>query len=168
MKSDSGRHMHHTFTDLVKDLLTDGGLPATADNGLPPLQQSSHRPTDPNPVREDILQYIDRIRNYFTDSWKANYRKWWGEIIDHPIVASEIYNKGQQKDTTFNRNLVGNIINYLGHHGMIRQWNASNLTIALENNKDHSIRTSGLSKEPPDHIIKVLKDYVKDQSKKKS
>lgn len=168
MTSDSGRHPHHTFTDLVKDLLTNGRTPATANNGLPPSQQPSPRPTDPNPVREDILLYIDRIYSHFTDSWKANYRKWWKEIIDHPAVATEIYNKGQQKDTTFNRNLIGNIINYLGHHGMIRQWNASDLTIALENNKDHSIRTSGLSKEPPPYIVNVLKPYVKDESKKKS
>lgn len=168
MESDFCRHPHNTFTDMVKDLLTDGVTPATADNGLLPSQQSSPRPINPNPVREDILQYIDRLRNYFTDSWKANYRKWWGEIIDHSTVVSEIYNKGQQKDTTFNRNLVGNIINYLGHRGMIKQWNASDLTIALENNKDHSIRTSSLSKEPPTYIIKVLKPYVKDESKKKS
>lgn len=109
--------------------------------------------------------YIDRIRSLLTDSWKAKYRQVWEEIIDHPTVAAVIYNKGRQTKTTFNRNLVGNIINYLGHQGMIDVWNASKVAIMLENTTEHSVREA-LRQDPPANIIEVLKDYTEQDTKK--
>ena len=150
----------HTFTDMVKAIiLTDDMLPAEeAGNSPIAASCSAKRITDPR--REDILTYIDRIRSLMTDQWKADYRKWWGEIIDNATVSAEIYRKGQQKNTTFNRNLVGNIINYLGHHGMIKTWKASKITLALENTTEHSVREA-MRRDPPDDILKVLKSYSK-------
>lgn len=149
-----------TFTDLVKAIILGKAMQETGEfkNHYRTASQSSESSIDPR--REDVLTYIDRIRNLMTDNWKADYRKWWGEIIDSEMVSAEIYRKGLQKNTTFNRNLVGNIINYLGHHGMIKMWNASNITQALENTVEHSMREA-LRKDPPDDILEVLKSYTK-------
>lgn len=157
---------YQTFTEMVKGLLTDADCPMPADSKMPLSGNRYSSGTSPKPEREDILLYIDRIRGLLTDSWKAKYRQVWEEIIDHPTIAAVIYDKGRQVKTTFNRDLVGHIINYLGHHGMIEKWNASKISLMLENTVEHSVRTA-LRKDPPANIMEVLKDYIKDESKKK-
>ena len=166
MKHEYGHRPYRTFTEMVKALVSGGEyLPTASTGALADVSPSSAVVTS-RPEREDLLQYIDRIRNFFTDSWKANYRQVWGEIIDNPTVSAIIYNKGRKVGTTFNRDLVGNIINYLGHHGMINKWNASQITIALENTKEHSVRMA-LGIDPPANIIEVLKTYTNQKTKKK-
>jgi hypothetical protein len=160
------QHPYHTFSGMVKAVLYGGGHPIADKMGIARVATPSATHSETKPEREDILLYIDRIRHLMTDSWKANYRKWWSEIIDHPTISAVIYQKGRQVDTTFNRNLVGNIINYLGQHGMIKVWKASDITIALEGKVEHSIRTSSLGKNPPADIEEILKAYVKQEKKK--
>ena len=149
---------------MVKALLAGGDGQSAIATGMPAAAILNTQEIQPKPEREDILLYIDRIRSLFTDSWKAKYRQTWGEIIDHPTVAAVIYNKGRQVDTTFNRNLVGQMINYLGHRGMIERWNATKITMKLENTVEHSVREA-LRKDPPANIMTVLKAYTEQDAK---
>lgn len=105
-----------------------------------------------------ILEYVGKLKDYATDEWKGKYDKLWLDILEIPEVDAEIYNKGQQKDTIFNRNLVGNIIHVL--KGKVTgETNASALTIALEGNDKASIRGQ-MGKNPSAEIENALLELM--------
>lgn len=95
---------------------------------------------DTAPIRAEILNYVSRIKPCLADEWKQGYDKLWNDILDIPEVSAQIYNPGKQQDTNFNRNLVANIIHCLGIQGAFGEYNAAQLTEALEGDKDHSVR----------------------------
>ena len=67
-------------------------------------------------------------------------------------VKSLVFSPGKQKDTSFNRNLVANIIYIMCNAGLFDDTNATTLAVALEDNKEHSVR-SQLGKEPADELL---------------
>ena len=80
------------------------------------------------------------------------YESTWRSILALPEVAAAVYEPGKQKDTTFNRNLVANILYLMTEHGIITERNATALTLALENDKEHSVRAQ-LRSKPGDREV---------------
>lgn len=114
---------------------------------------------DTTPIRADIWNYVSRLKNYLADEWKSRYESLWNRIIDIPEVSAQIYKPGKQQGTNFNRNLVAHIIYYIGNNGLIPNYNAAQLAVALEGDKDHSIRHAlGVAPDKPivDKIKAVL------------
>ena len=101
----------------------------------------------------EILDYVGNLKEHVAKEWKNRYETTWRTILSLPEVAAEIYDPGKQKDTTFNRNLVANIIYIMCKHGIITEFKATALTIALEDDKDHPVRAQ-LSKLPVSEDIK--------------
>lgn len=99
--------------------------------------------------RSEIMQYVGNLKPFVASSWKNRYESLWQDIMDMPEVAASIYDPGKQKDTTFNRNLVANIIYIMCSNDILTERNATSLTKALEGNKDHAVRAQ-LAKEPED------------------
>lgn len=97
------------------------------------------------------MQYVSNLKekDYVAPAWKNRYETLWRSILDIPEVSAAIYKVGKQKDTTFNRNLVANIIYIMCKSGVISEQNATKLTEALEGNKEHSVRAQ-LGKLPDD------------------
>lgn len=94
-------------------------------------------------IRQEILNYVSRLRPYLVDEQKSGYLKLWGEILDLNIIAGEVYNPGKQQGTNFNRGLVANIIYYLvtkGFFGVINDYNSSRFAVMLEGSSEHSVR----------------------------
>ena len=102
--------------------------------------------------RGEIMQYVGNLRPYVSEKWKNRYEAVWHAILDLPAVAAVIYEPGKQKDTSFNRNLVANIIYIMCDRGIIYESNATKLTEALEGDKDHSVRAQ-LRIEPADAVL---------------
>ena len=102
--------------------------------------------------RGEIMQYVGNLRPYVSEKWKNRYEAVWHAILDLPAVAAVIYEPGKQKDTSFNRNLVANIIYIMCGRGIIDESNATKLTEALEGDKDHSVRAQ-LRTEPADAVL---------------
>ena len=102
--------------------------------------------------RGEIMQYVGNLRPYVSEKWKNRYEAVWHAILDLPAVAAVIYEPGKQKDTSFNRNLVANIIYIMCDRGIIDESNATKLTEALEGDKDHSVRAQ-LGKAPDNKVI---------------
>ena len=102
--------------------------------------------------RGEIMQYVGNLRPYVSEKWKNRYEATWHAILDLPAVAAVIYEPGKQKDTSFNRNLVANIIYLMCDRGIIDESNATKLTEALEGDKDHSVRAQ-LRTEPVDAVL---------------
>lgn len=94
-------------------------------------------------IRQEILNYVSRLRPYLVDEQKSGYLKLWGEILDLNIIAGEVYNPGKQQGTNFNRSLVANIIYYLvmkGFFGDENDYNSSQFAVALEGSAERSVR----------------------------
>lgn len=90
--------------------------------------------------KADIMDYVGNIKQYVAKDWKNRYESLWKEILALPEVDSVVYEPGRQKDTTFNRNLIANIIYIMCKEGVIEENNATTLTVALEGDKDHPVR----------------------------
>jgi len=119
------------------------------------------------PVRGQILSYVSCLntKELVYPEWVGKkYLDLWDRILSLPEVDAEIYKIGKQHGTSFNRNLVGNIIYYLGNHvdGMGRvykDYNATLITEKLEADKEHSIRLA-LGKKPAEEIRKSLDKFL--------
>ena len=114
------------------------------------------------PLRDQILMYVSRLSGQVADVWKSNYMKLWEGILALDVVEKAVYNPGKQQSTTFNRNLVANIIHFLGNNAedcIYVDYNAAVYTEKLEGDKDHSVRAA-LGKDPSEDITKSLARYI--------
>lgn len=102
--------------------------------------------------QQEILDYVSNLKQFVAPEWKNRYESIWRSIFALPQAAAVIYELGKQKDTTFNRNLVANILYLMTEHGIITERNATTLTLALENDKEHSVRAQ-LRSKPDDRGI---------------
>ena len=103
-------------------------------------------------LKTEIMTYVSRIKQYVANEWKNRYETTWRSVLDIPEVKSIVFSSGKQKDTLFNRNLVANIIYIMCNVGFYANTNATILTIALEGDKEHSVRGQ-LAKEPADELL---------------
>ncbi len=101
----------------------------------------------------EIMQYVASVKEFVADEWQNRYENLWKTILEDTEVANVIYEPGKQKDTTFNRNLVANILYKMCKAGVIAEHNATKLTIALEGNKESSVRGQ-LAINPNDEVVK--------------
>ena len=103
-------------------------------------------------LKSEIMTYVSRIKQYVANEWKNRYETTWRSVLDIPEVKSIVFSPGKQKDTLFNRNLVANIIYIMCNAGFYTETNATVLTVALEGDKEHSVRGQ-LAKEPADELL---------------
>ena len=103
--------------------------------------------------KDDILQYVARLTQYVSKDWKNRYETLWKNILALPEVEAEVYEPGKQKGTTFNRNLIANIICMMVRAEVFTTDNATRLTIALEGATEHSVRNQ-LRESPQNEGIK--------------
>lgn len=60
--------------------------------------------------KAEIMDYVAKLKNYVAKDWKNRYESLWKEILALPEVNAEVYEPGRQQGTTFNRNLIANIL----------------------------------------------------------
>lgn len=116
------------------------------------------------PIHKEILSYVSCLSGRVADKWKDSYMKLWIGILDLEVVKSRIYDPGKQKGSNFNRNLVANIIYYLGHSGkqedrVFPNYNATYFTNDLGHKKGASVRAA-LGKNPPEPIVRRLDSFM--------
>ena len=103
--------------------------------------------------KADIMQYVAKLARYVSKDWMNRYETLWKNILALPEVEAEVYEPGKQKGTTFNRNLIANIICMMVSAEVFNTDNATHLTIALEGDKEHSVRNQ-LREYPQNDDIK--------------
>lgn len=102
--------------------------------------------------KAEILAYVGRLKDRVSRDWKNRYETLWHRILSLPEVEAAVYEPGKQKNTTFNRNLVANIIYIMCSHGVFDKTTATELTIALEGDKERSVRAK-LGEQPDDKAL---------------
>lgn len=100
----------------------------------------------------EIMQYVSNLKEFVAKEWQSRYDDLWKSILEDTEVACVIYEPGKQRNTTFNRKLVANIIYIMCKLRVIEETNVTKLTLALEGNKDSSVRGQ-LAEKPNDEVI---------------
>lgn len=140
-------------------------------------EQQTERPTRKSPmeqrelppIREQIMLYVSclNVKDVVEPEWLGKkYMDLWDGILGLTEVEALVYNPGKQHKTSFNRNLVGNIIYYLATRAdkrkcVYKDFNASLYADKLEANPEHSVRLA-MGKLPPDEVKLALDRYMED------
>lgn len=111
-------------------------------------------------IRKEIIDYVRKLNteDVVVPDWLGTkYVKLWDAILDLPEVEAELYKTGKQQETSFNRNLIGNIINYLATRAdkkkcVYKKLNLALYAYKLHGNSEHSVRFA--IGEPPKSNIK--------------
>ena len=116
---------------------------------------------NPQLCKENILEYVMRLHPvYVRQEWQDKYGELWEQILELPAVADKIHDKGKQQNTTFNRNLVGNILHLLADKKVLTTNNATKLAIGLENDENASVRAK-LGEMPPKEVKDAVEEWLK-------
>lgn len=150
----------NSFTEVHIDYVQNYNPNATTVNNYnygdkrkaTPLADTSLTETEREQRKVEILNYVNRLKDCVDKNWKNRYETLWHQVLNLPEVAELVFEPGRQKDTTFNRNLVANIIYIMCNRGVIAETNASTLTEILEHDKDHAVRAK-LREYPEDSEI---------------
>lgn len=132
-----------------------------------PKSRSPMEMRDLPPIREQIMFYVSCLNKeeLVEPVWVGKkYMDLWDSILHIPEVESEVYDPGKQHKTSFNRNLVGNIIYYLATRNdnkkrVYKELNASLYAFKLEGDSEHSVRLA-MGKMPKDEIKKSLDRFM--------
>lgn len=112
--------------------------------------------------KEAIMEYVDRLKPMVKEEYLQGYDEIWLGILELKEVKAVIYDKGKQQDTTFNRNLLAQIIHLAD---VIYKPTANTVQMAqyLEPEKgiDHPVRQK-LGEIPDKPIKKAVESYLKE------
>lgn len=111
--------------------------------------------------KEAIMEYVGRLRPLVKEQYLAKYDQIWEGILEISQVKAVIYNKGKQQDTTFNRNLLAQLIHQVDII-YLPTANTVQMSTYLEPEKgvDHPVRQK-LGEVPDKAIKKAVEEYMK-------
>ena len=109
-----------------------------------------------------IIDYVMRLHpSHVRQEWQEKYQTLWKSILELPPVACKVYDKGRQQGTTFNRNLVANILHLMAEKKVLTfTASAKNMAIVLEGDADASVRAQ-LGVMPPKEMEHAIMELVK-------
>ena len=124
-------------------------------------EQAENATCNPQPDKKSIIDYVMKLHPvYVSKEWQDKYEWLWKAILELPVVAEKIYDKGRQQNTTFNRNLVGNILHLLADKKVLTTNNATKLAIGLEKDENASVRAK-LGEMPPKEVKDAVEEWLK-------
>lgn len=100
-----------------------------------------------------IIDYVMRLHtSHVRQEWQEKYQALWESILELPAVACKVYDKGRQQGTTFNRNLVANILHLLAERRVLTiNANPTEMAKLLEGDANASVRAK--LGEMPEKVI---------------
>jgi hypothetical protein len=114
--------------------------------------------------KEAIMEYVGRLKPVVREQYRNEYDTIWEGILELTQVRTLIYNKGKQQDTTFNRNLVAQIIHQVSDWLYLPTANTVKMAEYLEPEKgiEHPVRQK-LGESPEKDVKKAIEAYVKEK-----
>lgn len=109
--------------------------------------------------REAILDYVGRLRPAVAVDFDQQWMPFWERLLEDRELAVLLKDKGRQRNTVFNRNLVANIVGRLMDAGWVDR-NAARLATLLEGSVEHSVRQNfGMESTSP--AARIVERYLK-------
>ena len=148
-----------------------GQLNMFIESGAKAVYQEQHYHNDQKPVtpdanqkqgKEAIMDYLWRLKPVVKEQYISVYAEIWDGILELQEVKMQIYQKGKQQDTTFNRNLLAQIIHQVGDRIYLPTANTVKMAEYLEPEKgiEHPVRQK-LGESPEKPIKKAVDEYMK-------
>lgn len=156
--------------DKLKGLFEGGNFPnaqiniLTGDGIHISYKSSEEKKVELEPASKDaIMEYVKRLMPVVREEYQSVYSEMWLGILDVKEVKLQVYNKGKQQGTTFNRDFVAQIIHQLGSRIYMPEANAVVMAEHLEPEKgrDHPVRQK-LGESPDKSIKKAIEAFLKD------
>ncbi len=115
-------------------------------------------------TKNNIMEYVNRLKPLVKEDFKKEYDEFWMQILDIEEVKQQVYNKGKQQNTTFNRNLVARIIHQIGDKVYLVGINDQQYAEYLEpgKGKNHSVRQQ-LCLMPETPIKKAIERFLENK-----
>ena len=126
-------------------------------------KEDDHRECPPV-ARDTIMEYVGRLKPVVRSEYLAGYDDLWLKILELQEVRGQVYNKGKQQDTTFNRNLVAQIIHQISRRVYAVGVSDQQFAEYLEpgKGKNHSVRQK-LGESPDGPVKKAVETlFVKE------
>ena len=130
-------------------------------SGDVPRQNAQLDDNDKKIRKSALLEYVAKLKTYVKAEWEKRYEQLWLKILDLPEVDNEIYKVGRQRGTTFNRQLVGNII-HLIKNKVFTEHNNTELAVSLEENGNASVRQD-IGKDPSEEIQNAINKRMEEE-----
>ena len=148
--------------DILRGLFEGGSFPnaqinVITGNGAQISYESSKKKEKEatNSLRKSIMDYVNRLMPVVASDYREDYANIWRDILEEEVVSSVVYERGRQKGTVFNRNLVAQISRMMMLEGIIIK-ETSDATMAEllepEKGKAHPVRNQ-LGLTPDDSKI---------------
>lgn len=113
-------------------------------------------------LRQSVMDYVNRLMPVVAMDFREDYANIWKDILEEEVVSSVVYERGRQKGTVFNRNLVAQISRMMLLDGIIIKGTNDVAMAELlepEKGKDHPVRNQ-LGLTPDDSRIKKAVEEV--------
>ena len=114
--------------------------------------------------KEAIMEYVGRLKPVVKAEYQTEYDTIWEGILELTQVRTHVYKKGKQQDTTFNRNLVAQIIHQVSDWLHLPTANTVKMAEYLEPEKgsEHPVRQK-LGESPERDVKKAIEAYVRER-----
>lgn len=157
----------NTGVETVNNYYGTDGKPIEKNNEAEqPKEKSPMEQREKMPLRKQIMMFVSCLhaQKFVATEWISRYMDLWDKILDLPEVAELVYNPGKQQGATYNRNLVANIIYYLGNQTQKERqvyinYNATQYVIKLGLGAKHPVR-GALGNLPPVEIKRSLDRFM--------
>ena len=135
-------------TQVVNHYYGDQFVPKDLVRTLQPESEPENATRNPQLCKDSILEYVMKLHPFLVrEEWRDKYKELWEEILELPEVMvpkkkgenNDIYDKGNLKNTTFNRDLVAKILNLMAERKVLATTCAKRLYEALEGDKNRSV-----------------------------
>ena len=155
--------------DKLKGLFEGGNFPnaqiniLTGDGIHISYKSSEGMKGESEPASKDaIMDYVKRLMPVVREEYQSVYVDMWLGILDLKEVKLQVYNKGKQQGTSFNRDFVAQIIHQLGQRIYTPEANTVVMAEYLEPEKgrDHPVRKK-LGEKPEKVIAKAIEEQIK-------
>ena len=150
-----GANLEHAQINLILEEGTTIGYSINQAN-------DSKKPSNSHHTNDAIMDYVGRLKPMVRESYVDCYDQLWMGILELDEVKTHVYDSGKQQDTTFNRNLVAQIIHQMAATIFVPTANTVKMAQYLEPSKggDHPVRQK--LGESPEKKIKISVDkYLK-------
>lgn len=141
------------------NILTGDHAQAVYNEAEKPVKTAGKDEHDVEAATCAAMEYVGRLKEMVTPAWADHYLDMFKHIFALPQVRINIAVVGKQQGTTFNRNMVANVVQMMLQENdiFLPTANPSRMAEKLENNKDHSVKAA-LGAVPQD---KQLKEAIK-------
>ena len=114
----------------------------------------------------DIKAYVGRVKSLLSADWSEEaYEKLWDDVLALPSVKDIAKETGKQQGTTFNRNLIANILHTMVGRGVFgAKVTNQAMAEALEGTKDHSVRDA-VGKSPEKFVKSTIEKLIEARKK---